>query len=322
MKNFWKNLEKPIFALAPLDEVTDTVFRRVVASCAKPDVMFTEFTSVEGLTSKGADKVIHRFKFTSEEHPLIAQIWGKDLEAFTEVAALVKKLGFDGVDINMGCPERGITKRGCCSALIDNPELAADIIAAVKKGAGDLPVSVKTRCGFKDWKTEEWITFLLKQDIQCLTVHGRIAKEMSHFPARWDEIAKAVKIRDELGVDTVILGNGDVISSEDADQKIKQSGVDGVMIGRGIFHDQWIFRKGQTKYEPTVEERLNLLLKHAQLFDQVWGQTKNFAILKKFFKAYLHDFEGAAEIRSELMQTSNYLEVKTLVEQIKTKLAI
>lgn len=317
MKNFWKKLPKPIFALAPLDEVTDTVFRRVVSSCAKPDVMFTEFTSVEGLTSKGADKVIHRLKYTPEEHPLIAQIWGKDLAAFTEVAALVKKLGFDGVDINMGCPERGITKRGCCSALIDNPELAADIIAAVKKGAGDLPVSVKTRCGFKNWKTEEWIAFLLKQDIQCLTVHGRIAKEMSHFPARWDEIAKAVKIRDELGVDTIILGNGDVSSSEDAFAKIKQSGVDGVMIGRGIFHDQWIFRKDQSKYEPTVEERLNLLLKHAQLFDEVWGETKNFAILKKFFKAYLHDFDGAAEMRADLMQTKDFDEVKTIVEKLK-----
>jgi tRNA-dihydrouridine synthase len=178
-------------------------------------------------------------------------------------------------------------------------------------------VSVKTRCGFKDWKTEEWITFLLKQDIQCLTVHGRIAKEMSHFPAKWDEIAKAVKIRDELGVDTVILGNGDVTSSEDAFAKIKQSGVDGVMIGRGIFHDQWIFRKDHSKYEPTVEERLNLLLKHAQLFDEVWGETKNFAILKKFFKAYLHDFDGAAEMRAELMRTNNFKDVKKYVDSLK-----
>ena len=178
-------------------------------------------------------------------------------------------------------------------------------------------MSVKTRCGFKDWKTEEWITFLLKQDIQCLTVHGRIAKEMSHFPARWDEIAKAVKIRDELGVDTIILGNGDVSSSEDAFAKIKQSGVDGVMIGRGIFHDQWIFRKDQSKYEPTIEERLNLLLKHAELFEEVWGKTKNFAILKKFFKAYLHDFDGAAEMRADLMQTKDFDEVKTIVEKLK-----
>jgi nifR3 family TIM-barrel protein len=318
MKSFWKNLSKPIFALAPLDEVTDTVFRRIVASVAKPDVMFTEFTSVEGLTSKGADKVKHRLNFTPEEKPLIAQIWGKDLEAFTQVAAMVKELGFDGVDINMGCPERGITKRGCCSALIDNPELAADIIAAVKKGAGDLPVSVKTRCGFKDWKTEEWITFLLKQDIQCLTVHGRIAKEMSHFPARWDEIAKAVQIRDELGVETVILGNGDVISSEDAFAKIKQSGVDGVMIGRGIFHDQWIFNKQPKQYQPTIEERLDLLLRHAQLFDEVWGNTKNFAILKKFFKAYLHDFDGAAEMRAELMQSSGIDDVRKIVTRLQS----
>ena len=319
MKKFWNNLSKPIFALAPLDEVTDTVFRRIVASVAKPDVMFTEFTSVEGLTSKGADKVKHRLDFTPEERPLIAQIWGKDLIAFTQVAALVKELGFDGVDINMGCPERGITQRGCCSALIDNPDLAAQIIAAVKAGAGDLPVSVKTRCGFKDWKTEEWITFLLKQDIQCLTVHGRIAKEMSHFPARWDEIAKAVKIRDELGVDTVILGNGDVSSSEDAFAKIKQSGVDGVMIGRGIFHDQWIFNKQPQQYQPTINERLDLLLKHAELFDQVWGENKNFAILKKFFKAYLHDFDGAAEMRADLMQTKDVNEVKTIVQSLKTE---
>lgn len=318
MKNFWQQLKKPIFALAPLDEVTDTVFRRIVASCAKPDVMFTEFTSVEGLTSKGKDKVIHRFEFTPEERPLIAQIWGKDLAAFTEVAGLVRELGFDGVDVNMGCPERGITARGCCSALIENPELAGKIIAAVKTGAGDLPVSVKTRCGFKNWQTEEWITFLLKQDIQCLTVHGRIAKEMSHFPARWDEIAKAVKIRDALGVETVILGNGDVMSQEDAAEKIKMSGVDGVMVGRGIFHDQWIFSK--TKHEPTIDERLDLLLKHAELFHQIWGKSKNFAILKKFFKAYIHDFEGAAEMRAELMKASNIKEVRKVVLSLKNNL--
>lgn len=319
MKNFWNTLPKPIFALAPLDEVTDTVFRRIVTSCARPDVMFTEFTSVEGLTSKGADKVINRFKFTEDEKPLIAQIWGKDLAAFREVAAMVKELGFDGVDINMGCPERGITKRGCCSALIDNPELAGQIIQAVKDGAGDLPVSVKTRCGFKEWKTEEWIRFLLKQDIQCLTVHGRIAKEMSHLPAKWDEIAKAVKIRDELGVDTVILGNGDVISSADAFNKIKQSGVDGVMIGRGIFHDQYIFNKQPETYQPTVEERLDLLLKHAELFHDVWGETKHFAILKKFFKAYLHDFDGASEMRVELMKAENVEDVRETVQQLKQK---
>lgn len=316
-KTFWQDLEKPIFVLAPLDEVSDTVFRRIVTSCAKPDVMFTEFTSVEGLTSKGKDKVIHRFDFTPEEKPLIAQIWGKDLEAYTEVARMVKELGFDGVDINMGCPERGITARGCCSGLIENPELAGKIIAAVKEGAGDLPVSVKTRCGFKNWKTEEWLTFLLKQDIQCLTVHGRIAKEMSHFPARWEEIAKAVKIRDELGVDTVILGNGDVESHQDGLDKVMKYGVDGVIIGRGIFHDQWIFSK--ESHHPTIEERLTLLLKHAELFDQVWGTTKNFAILKKFFKAYIHNFDGAGEMRAELMKANNVEEVRKTVASLRSK---
>jgi tRNA-dihydrouridine synthase len=199
--------------------------------------------------------------------------------------------------------------------LIDNPELAGQIVAAVKEGAGDLPVSVKTRCGFRNWKTEDWLTFLLKQDIQCLTVHGRIAKEMSHFPAKWEEIAKAVKIRDELGINTVILGNGDVESHQDGLDKVKQYGVDGVMVGRGIFHDQWIFAK--EKHQPTVEERLNLLLKHAELFDKVWGTTKNFAILKKFFKAYIHDFDGASEMRTELMKANDIKDVRTIVEELK-----
>lgn len=318
MKTFWQDFKKPIFVLAPMDDVTDTVFRQIVASTAKPDVMFTEFTSVEGLTSKGADKVIERFQYLPEEKPLIAQIWGENPENYTEVAKMCIKLGFDGIDINMGCPERGITARGCCSALINNPEKAAQIIQAVKDGAGDLPVSVKTRCGFNSWKTEEWITFLLKQDIACLTLHGRIAKEMSHFPAQWEEIAKAVKIRDELGVKTVIIGNGDVKSSADAFGKIKQYGVDGVMIGTGIFKDLWIFNKQQKQYQPTLEERLNLLLKHAELFWKTWGDTKNFNILKKFFKAYINGFDGASEIRQELMAAENIDQVRSIVTDLRS----
>lgn len=313
-KNFWQNLKKPFFALAPLDDVSDVVFRQVVVKTFKPDVLFTEFTNVDGLMSRGRDKLLPRFEFKPEQHPIVAQIWGKESENYTAVAEQLVELGFDGIDINMGCPERGICKNGCCSALINNPEKAKEIIDAVKRGAGDLPVSVKTRCGFNNWKTEEWFTFLLQQDLAAITVHGRIAKEMSTFPARWDEIAKVVQLRDQLAPQTVIIGNGDVQNYEDGLQKAKQSGVDGLMIGRGIFHDLWAFAPSDQKPDLTVKDRMDLLLWHARLFNETWGETKNFAILRKFFKIYASGFNGASDLRAKLMETENISQAEQVVQ--------
>jgi nifR3 family TIM-barrel protein len=314
MKNIWQSLKKPIFVLAPMDDVTDTVFRQIVGDLAAPDLYFTEFTSVDGMVSeKGREPVSRRLWFTKKERPIIAQIWGNDPEKFFKAAKMCAEMGFDGIDINMGCPEKSVVKRGMCSGLINHSELAAKIIQATKDGAGGLPVSVKTRIGMREIKTEEWIGFLLKQDLAALTVHGRTVKEMSKVPAHWDEIGKAVKLRDQIAPQTVLIGNGDISSYQDGLDKVKKYGVDGVMIATGIFKNLWIFDKSGKAPGLSIEERLNQLLKHSRLFVETWGQTKSFAILKKFFKIYISEFEGAAELRVKFMETKNLEEVEELV---------
>lgn len=313
MKNIWQNLKKPIFILAPMDDVTDTVFRQIIDDLAPPDLYYTEFTSVDGMThEKGREPVLRRLQYTEKEHPLIAQIWGNDPQKFYEAAKMCKEMGYDGIDINMGCPEKSVFRRGMCSGLIHQPELAAEIIQATKKGSGGLPVSVKTRIGVRVIETENWLGHLLKQDIAALIVHGRTVKEMSKVPAHWDEIGKAVKLRDEIAPQTLIIGNGDVISYEDGLQKAKQYNLDGIMIGRGVFKNLWIFDKSGETPNWTLEQRLEMLLNHTRLFVKTWGNNKSFAILKKFYKCYLSDFDGAAEIRAQFMETSNLEDVEKL----------
>lgn len=315
MKNFWKELEKPFFCLAPLDDVSDVVFREVVTKTYKPDVLFTEFTNVDGLQSMGREALLPRLKFTKVQKPIVAQIWGLNPANFTKTAEELVEMGFDGIDLNMGCPEKTVTKNGACSALINNPILAAEIIKATKEGTqGKIPVSVKTRIGFSEIQTEEWITFLLKQNIDVLTVHGRTRKEMSKVPAHWDEIGKAVEIRDKLGVDTLIIGNGDVINYEDGIKKVGKYGVDGIMIGRGIFKDLWAFSPEEKKPQYDLPRMLDLLLYHARLFDEVFGTSKNFNILKKFFKIYVSGFEGASDLRIQLMETKSLEDVENVVK--------
>jgi nifR3 family TIM-barrel protein len=314
MKNIWQELKKPIFILAPMDDVTDTVFRQIIGDLSAPDLFFTEFTSVDGMVSEqGRKAVLRRLQYTEKERPIIAQIWGNDPGKFYEAAKMVKEMGFDGVDINMGCPEKSVFRRGMCSALINNPELAGKIIDAVKRGSG-LPVSVKTRIGVKEIQTEEWLSFLLKQDLDALIVHGRTVKEMSKVPAHWDEIGKAVKLRDAINPKTLIIGNGDVNSYRDGVEKVKKYGVDGIMIATGIFKNLWIFDKSGKTRELTLEQRLDHLLKHTRLFVETWGDTKSFAILKKFFKCYLSDFDGASEIRAKFMETGSLEDVEKLAQ--------
>ena len=208
--NFWQKMKKPIIALAPMEDVTDTVFRQIIIKSGRPDVFFSEFTSLDGIFSLGKEMVIKRFQFTEIEHPIVAQIWGMNPENYYKGAKLIKNLGFDGIDINMGCPQKKVVSHGACAALINNPNLAIKIIKATQKGASGFPISIKTRIGYKNIQTEEWITLLLKQNIDVLIVHGRTAKELSEVPNHWDEIEKARKIRDSLKVKTLVIGNGDI----------------------------------------------------------------------------------------------------------------
>lgn len=297
-----------------MDNVTDFVFREIVATrLPRPDVFFTEFTSVEALCSKGRKRVICRLKYSQNQRPIVAQLWGLVPEAFQESAKFAAELGFDGIDLNMGCPDRSIARRGACSGLIRNPDLAAKIIRSVHEGAPTLPVSVKTRIGFNRIVTGEWVTHLLNQNINALILHGRIATQMSHGEANWEEIGKAVQIRDRVSPDTIVLGNGDIKSFAQALEYQKEYGVDGAMIGRGIFHDPWIFGKNSTHQPYAKEEYISVLLAHLKLYGEIWGSGHTFEPMKKFFKMYIKNFSGADGLRQKLMLTKNISEALALL---------
>lgn len=311
MANFWTKLPRPFTAMAPMDDVTDNVFRQVMMKAGRPDVFFTEFTNIDGLVHGGNGIPLRKLNFTKEQHPIVAQLWGTDPSHMEESARMVKDLGFDGLDINMGCPVKDVVKKGAGSGLIGNYKNAEDLIAAAKKGAKGIPVSVKTRLGQKENIAEEWTSFLLSKDIAALTIHGRLAKDMSSGTAKWDEIAKIVEIRNKIAKSTLIIGNGDVKSYKEVLEKRKLFGVDGVMIGRGVFGNPWVFvtsEKAKTK-----KDLLNLALYHVELYEKTWGERKNFSILKKFFKMYVKGFRGASDLRIKLMLTKSIDEIKEIL---------
>lgn len=309
MKNIWQKLydkKKPILIMAPMENVTDTVFRQIIAGCGKPDLFFTEFTNVSGLVSEdGFEKVSKRLKYSKSEKPIIAQIWGNFPADYEKAVKMISKMGFDGIDINMGCPDRKIVKKGSCSGLICNPELAKKIIQGTQKSAGKLPVSVKTRLGYNKIQTEEWLGFLLKLNLSAITIHARFAKQASRGDANWEEIGKVVKMRDQLKSKTLIIGNGDVKTYTEALEKFTIYHVDGIMIGRGIFNNICIFNKNVDPHKISVKQKLELLLRHLQLWKATWGNTKNFADMKKFYKIYVSGFQNASDMRNELVQINS-----------------
>lgn len=347
-----------------MEDVTDHVFRDLIATLGAPDVFFTEFILADvvagvdveevmgynapGLPTEGPAGPIpeaeshgpadesssagpaptsgHRTRLDSREtggrrtlpgrlrrgrrdRPLVAQIWGTKPETYLAACENLHRLGFDGVDINMGCPIRKIRKHGACSQLIANPSLAAELIAAAKEGARGLPVSVKTRIGLNSVVTEEWCGFLLEQGIDLLTVHGRTADEMSEGRARWEELRKVVSLRDAGGYRTLIVGNGDIRHHGEFLSKARRYGVDGVMVGRGVFEDPYIFagggRLGRFRHR-SREEKLTLLSHHLKAFKSAWQRERNYEVLKKFYKIYLTGFADAEELRDRLNQTHDF----------------
>src|SRR3989338_10568599 len=339
---FWEKLKKPIFCLAPMADVTDYVFRQIIAKYGKPDIFFTEFVSVDGLCSIGKEKLLIDLKYSENEHPIVAQIFGSKPENFEEVARMLATMGFDGIDINMGCPVKKVLNQNSCSALIRTPELAKEIILATKRGAPNLPVSVKTRIGFNKIELETWIPQILETELTALTIHLRTTKEMSAVPAHWDMMKRIVEIRDEMKVETLILGNGDVLNLEKAKQKVEETGCDGVMLGRAIFGNPWLFAKRQEAslkkhknfllkifsvrrrrdYQGFSQElpassrmKLEVMLEHTKLFEKMLCGHKNFAIMKKHFKAYVNGFDGAKELRMKLMETENAEQVENIVKK-------
>ena len=312
MNTFWNDLPKPFFILAPMEAVTDVVFRHVVAKAGRPDIFFTEFTNSASFCSpKGIHSTRGRLAFTEDEHPMVAQIWGSKPDDFREMAHGLKELGFKGIDINMGCPDKSVVKGGGGSGLIRTPELAAELIAATKEAG--LPVSVKTRLGdvkVDEWR--EWLTHLFKQDVVNLTIHLRTRKEMSKVDAHFELISEIKALRDEIAPHTLLTINGDIRDRTHGLELAEKYGVDGIMIGRGIFANPYAFTAG---YQPTRDEIIALLGYHLDLFDKYNKELepRKFDPLKRFFKIYVREIPGAAELREKLMHTSTTNEVRELL---------
>lgn len=317
MTSFWDDLPRPFFILAPMEAVTDVVFRHVVAQAGRPDIFFTEFTNSDSFCSpKGIHSTRGRLAFTEDEHPMVAQIWGKNPEHFREMAHGLKELGFKGIDINMGCPDKSVVKGGAGSGLIRTPELAAELIAAAKEAG--LPVSVKTRLGdtrIDEWRS--WLAHILKQGIVNLTIHLRTRKEMSKVPAHYELIAEIKALRDAIAPQTLLTINGDIRDRAHGLELVEAYGVDGIMIGRGIFQNPFAFELEPQEHSHT--ERLELLKLQLDLFDRYTSEIepRAFDPLKRFFKIYIRGFEGAAELREKLMHTKSTDEVRALLNTVE-----
>lgn len=313
MTNFWNDLKKPFFILAPMESVTDIVFRHVIASAAKPDIFFTEFVNATSFCSeKGRHSTARRLLFTDEEKPIVAQIWGNKPENFAKMSVELTKMGFSGIDINMGCPDKNVVRTGSGSALIRTPETAGELIRAAKTGS--LPVSVKTRLGdtsIEQWKV--WVEFLLNQDIVNLTIHLRTRKEMSKVGAHYELITDIKKLRDKIAPNTLLTINGDIIDREKGTALAEKYGIDGIMIGRGIFSNPFAFETKTTNH--TRDELMDLLKLHLELYDKYSTESEplKFDPLKKFLKVYIRDFPGASELREKLMHCKNTKEVRNII---------
>ena len=318
MKNIWEKLSKKevFFCLAPMADVTDEPFRQIISKYSRhgktgggPDVFWTEFVSADGIASpEGRKKLLPHFKFSKMEKPIIAQIFGAKPENIKITSKIVSKLGFDGIDINMGCPDRTIMKQGSCAALINTPKLAQEIIRAAKAGAPKLPISVKTRIGYNYIEYKKWLPILLKEDISALTIHLRTAKEMSDVPAHFELAKDIVKVVRKYNKKVVLIVNGDIKTLEQGRILAKDAGFDGVMIGRGIFGNPWLFNSNRKPEDISTEEKLKVLVEHTKLYEKLL-HYRNFANMKKHFKAYVNGFDGAKELRNELMQANNSKEI-------------
>ncbi|MEK7200890.1 MAG: tRNA-dihydrouridine synthase family protein, partial [Patescibacteria group bacterium] len=356
--NFWNEMKKPILCLAPMADVTDAAFRYIISKYSKQItthqksqgepltyITYTEFVSADGLVKapeEGRKKLLKDLEYSEIERPIVAQFFTNKPEMMEKAAELAVELGFDGIDINMGCPDKSIEKQGAGAALMKNPKLARELIVAAKQGVlrchlrknsqgGTLgiPISVKTRLGYNKDELETWLSELLIENPAAIIIHARTRKEMSKVPARWERIKRAVEIRDEmsrlnLDTKTLIIGNGDVKNVADAYKKCEETGADGAMIGRGIFGNPWLF----ANYKPTNEERIEVLIEHIKLFDEKFlgspkplakaANFKSFAIMKKHFKEYLKN-PDLRDLRFKLMRANTAKEAEDILMQFNTQ---
>ncbi len=339
VRGFWDNLQKPVIGLSPMDGVTDAAFRYMVAKYGKPSVIMTEFTNVEGL-ARGASKMLVSFLYNEIERPIVAQIYGTEKESFYKCAVMLCEMGFDGIDINMGCPANKVATKGSGAGLIKTPKLARELIRITKKAIGDwangmtmqeagvhsgvieevknmnngkvfgrklLPVSVKTRIGYDAVVAEEWTKNLLEELPANISMHGRTLKQMYLGRADWEVLGKAAALCKGSGV--TFLGNGDVSSMSDAREKTEKFGLDGVLVGRAVLGNPWFF-KGKN---PTLEERFKALLEHLTYFHNL--NHVSFHNIKKHLAWYTKGFEGAKELRMQLMHAQNFDQALNLIER-------
>jgi tRNA-dihydrouridine synthase len=312
-------LPKPFFCLAPMEDVTDLVFRQVVRDCCAPELFFTEFVNVDGVQSPGRQKVGRRLRLGPDEDNVIAQLWGLKPENFYKTAREIAEGEFGsytGIDLNMGCPEKTVVKSGACSGLINNPDLAIEIIEATQEGAnGKLPVSVKTRLGFNEVNFD-WPTLLLRQNLAMLTIHARTRKEMSKVPAHWEDISTIANLRTEIAPHTLLVGNGDVMSRGQGIKLANEHGLDGIMIGRGVFQDPYVFSENSPWASLAVEQKILLYKRHVELFDAVWSPgVRAVHTLNKFCKIYINGFDGAKEMREELMLANSTKDLLSILNR-------
>ncbi|HFL6380953.1 TPA: tRNA dihydrouridine synthase [Staphylococcus aureus] len=318
-ENFWSELPRPFFILAPMEDVTDIVFRHVVSEAARPDVFFTEFTNTESFCHpEGIHSVRGRLTFSEDEHPMVAHIWGDKPEQFRETSIQLAKMGFKGIDLNMGCPVANVAKKGKGSGLILRPDVAAEIIQATK--AGGLPVSVKTRLGYyeiDEWK--DWLKHVFEQDIANLSIHLRTRKEMSKVDAHWELIEAIKNLRDEIAPNTLLTINGDIPDRKTGLELAEKYGIDDVMIGRGIFHNPFAFEKEPREH--TSKELLDLLRLHLSLFNKYEkDEIRQFKSLRRFFKIYVRGIRGASELRHQLMNTQSIAEARALLDEFEAQM--
>ncbi len=349
VKGFWEQVQsravaanRPIITLAPMADVTDQVYRELIAHYSRmsttrtfpmgldngggPDVMWTEFVSADGLNSPGREVLRHDLIYSESERPIVAQLFTTNVENMKAAVTLCRELGFDGVDINMGCPVGVIVDQGCGSAMIKTPDLAVAIIKAAQEVAGDMPVSVKTRIGYSKVEYKEWLPHLLSCNIPALTIHLRTRSEMSAVPAHWEMFKEIKEFCKSISPETIIIGNGDVNDLVEALDKHRDQSVraEGVMIGRGVFGRPWVFDWNRyfdkdmnaiLNSEPKLEEKLKIMLEHTRLYMEKLGTIKSFAIMKKHYKAYVNGFDGAKELRMSLMECKDEMEVGQIVNK-------